>query len=168
MNTEFGVHVKNYLNDDVYYDVINRKGINLKGKLTPGSNVELLGLHVGDSLHLWNNNVYAKEILTKIHNAKYIISMPEQRRDILFKDRGYQPITMTTRNRALKPHNNMRHKLYRHKHKHDEQRTTTTLLFIFIFIFSILSIILFSAVLVIPGTTTGASEIIEQPKSIII
>lgn len=98
MDLDYGALVKNYLNEDIKYAVERRKGPVISGNLTPGSQTEILGLNVGDTLHIWNDKLFGKEVLTKPRNAKYIIGYQSMLKEIKFSHQGFHPIIVLSRN----------------------------------------------------------------------
>ncbi len=86
--------IKNYTNETFSYQVKKRDGSILDGILGPSGYVNIPNLRVGDAIRLWNKEHIAHQEFTQPRNSKYILAHHRNRRDILFKNRGYHPIIL--------------------------------------------------------------------------
>lgn len=98
---ELGALVKNYLDEPLNFYVKKRDGATIKGELKPNSYVDLMGMKVGDDLHVWNDRYAARETFRHPRNSKYIIAYPHAKRDVYFMHRGYHPIIVTDLRREV-------------------------------------------------------------------
>lgn len=84
--------IENFTNEAFAFSVQKHDGSVMKGKLEPNSHIQVPNLRVGDSIKFWNNSHMAHQEFTHPKNSKYIMAHHRDRRNILFKHRGYHPI----------------------------------------------------------------------------
>lgn len=84
--------VKNFTDETFNYKVQKRDGSAVEGKIEPNGYVQVPNLRIGDAMKLWNSDHVAHQEFTQPKNSKYILAHRHNRRDVLFKNRGYHPI----------------------------------------------------------------------------